>query len=185
MFNLFGALPDILMGRKPLDALLGNAATVAAMFAAPQILGTSGLLGAADAGTTAASGLEGMGFSAPAVTGVEQAAAPVIDYSTQAGLGDTLNYNTGGLLGKAADYGNTASQYAKPAMTAMNAASMAKNMFGSTPQPQMTQPPQMRNIPMNLNGLLQQSGDLQKYDMEEQARKRAQMQAYINSIGGR
>lgn len=28
MFNLFGALPDILMGRKPKDALIGNTAAV-------------------------------------------------------------------------------------------------------------------------------------------------------------
>lgn len=33
MFNLFGAIPDILMGRKPKDALLGNTAAVSSALA--------------------------------------------------------------------------------------------------------------------------------------------------------
>jgi hypothetical protein len=42
MFNLLGALPDILMGRKPIDALKGNALAVAGTAAAAP----TGLLGA-------------------------------------------------------------------------------------------------------------------------------------------
>jgi hypothetical protein len=189
---LIGAAGGLLTNRKdPLKAALMGAGLGAAGGAlAPGLLGASNAaelaaVGTEGAGATAATGLEGMGYSAPAITGSEQVAAPVIDYSTQAGLGDTLNYHSGGLLDKAMGYGNQASQYMKPAVTAINAASAAQNMFGNTQPPQITQPPQMKTVPMNLMGLLQQSENLQKYDIEEQARKRAQMQQYINAIGGR
>lgn len=39
MFNLFGALPDILMGRRPKDALIGNSVAVASALAAPNVGG--------------------------------------------------------------------------------------------------------------------------------------------------
>lgn len=47
MFNLFGALPDILMGRKPKDALIGNTAAVGSTLFGGNIL--QGLQGASAA----------------------------------------------------------------------------------------------------------------------------------------
>lgn len=175
MFNLFGAIPDILRGRKPLESLLGNAAAVTAAIAAPELL----------AGGNSGFGLLGGSPVTPDLL-AEQAAAPVVDMGTQAGFGDVMNYHSGGLLGRAGDTLNQANNAVKPFATAMNAAGTAKSMFGQN-QPAMlpAQPPQMRSVPLDLTSLLQHGEQLQQYDQQDQLRKRALMQQYINSIGGR
>lgn len=150
--------------------------------------GAGGLLGAEalGAGGASALGAEGAVMAAPEMFAAEQAAAPVVDMSTQAGMFDIANYNTSGLLGKATDGATAASQYMKPVGTAMNAATAAKGLFGSPQTPQM-QPAQsqMRSTPMNMDGILQQGQQDQQASIQDQMRRRQQMQAYISSIGGR
>lgn len=81
MYDLFGAIPDIFMGRNPIDALKGNALAVGgALFGAP-MLGAAGATGAgaAAAGEVgAASGAAGAANSAPGLLSmIGQYAKPI------------------------------------------------------------------------------------------------------------
>lgn len=166
----------------------GAAAAGSGAAGAGGLLGAEGLaaLGAEGAGATAL-GTEGAaaGMAAPEMLAAQQAAAPVVDMSTQAGMFDTVNAGTNGLLGRVTDGATAAGQYMKPVGQAMSAANTAKGLFGSS-QPQM-QPAQsqMRSTPMNLDGVLQQGQQNQQTSIQDQMRRRQQMQALINQIGGR
>lgn len=163
--------------------------------------GSAGLLGlgAAEAGalgaTDAALAAPTLGAVAP-VMGAElaapvagqvatQAAAPVVEQGMQAGMFDTMNVGSNGLLGKGADALSTAGGYMKPVVTAMNAANMAKSLFGNAPQQQMpVAQSQMRSTPLNLDGIIQQGQQSQIQDMQNQQRRKQLMQQYAQRMGG-
>jgi hypothetical protein len=105
--NLFGAVPDIAAGANPVSALAGNTAAVTSALGNP------------------------MGAATPGFSGVaaEQAAAPIVDMSTSAGLFDKANFATNGWLDKGM-------QAAKPVGQAMQVA----NSMRPEEQPMMPSP---------------------------------------------
>jgi hypothetical protein len=100
MFNFFGAIPDMLMGRKPIDALTGNALGVAAATAAAPMMGSGGLLGAPGA----------MG-APPAIGAAAPAAAPTglfgsaMEYAKPIGQAMQVGMQAKGLLGQSQQMG--------------------------------------------------------------------------------
>lgn len=107
-FNLLGLIPDILMGRNPKDALLGNALAVTGTLAAPGLLNPAGV-------------------ATPGYMVAEQAAAPVVNMSTPAGLLDKANYAMGNTFspgGTGAKMLDVANKMAKPVEAGMKAATM-------------------------------------------------------------
>lgn len=167
-FNLLGAVPDILMGRKPLDALLGNAAAVTTTLAAPGLLGAGGATPGISPGATAAT------------QAAEQLPAQVINRSTQAGLLDKANYMTGNAFSQGGLLSD-AQRVAKPAMTAYQVASDLQ----PEPEPMPVAPaPNFGGGNAVLQNLTtsQQQLDMQRQQMEME--RRMQQRARIARMGG-
>lgn len=148
LLGSFGVLPDILIGKKPEDALkdnLKNAALLGAGAYMAPAMGASGLLGGASTGATnpalieSALGTAGYGASST---------SPV------------------GLLG-------SLEAYAKPIGQAANAASSVQSMFGGQQQP-MAMPAQLGATGDPIGNLLnnqQQEEMLRKQLMEKLQRR--------------
>lgn len=193
-------------------ALLGAAVAGPGGLLAPAAAGAAGAgaagAGAAGAGAGGLLGAEGLAAGLGAAEGAGATTAAELLAAQEAGLGaSSLGWggattglqgglngllgaetgaSVGGAMGTGLEAMNTAAQYMKPVGTALNAASAAKGLFGS-PQPPQMQPAQsrMNSAPLNLNDIIQQGQQNQQLDMQDQMRRRQQMQAYINSIGGR
>lgn len=192
-----GAGGGALFNKKdPLKGALIGAGLGAGGAALPGLLGGGAAAGGATAGiapgATAATeagllgaetGINSMGYLAPEMSGIaaEQAAAPVANMSTQAGMFDKLNYQTGGLLGQGTD---AYSKYSKPVGAAMKGASMAQDMAGQN-QPLPPPPP---IVPPTASPALSQiaSGNYQNMlAQQEQERKRREMHRMrIKRMGG-
>lgn len=194
MFPLLGAAAGALFNKDdPLKGALMGGALGAAGGALPGLLGAGGATAGVAPGATAATeaaggvgllgaetGLNAAGYLAPEMTGTiaEQAAAPVIDMSSKAGMFDTLNFQSGGLLGKGVDAFNTANKIAQPVGKAMD---VAQQMRGDDIPP--PPPPQLPAQKMDLSGLLQFGQQQQAYDAQEAERRKQLMRLYSGNIG--
>lgn len=178
------ALPGLL-GAGGATAGIGGAATAGATegAAAGGLLAggeQAAMLAAQNAGLEGATAATNAGLGSNAgLFGAEQAAAPVADMSTQAGMFDKLNHQTNGLLGNATD---TYSKYAKPIEATMNAAQQGQQMAQANDPPPI-QAPQRQNIPLDLSSILNQSTQWQQFDMAENERRKQLMQNYASNIG--
>lgn len=160
-FNLLGALPDILMGRDPKEALFGNAASVTGALAMPGLL-NAGAAPATQQGMLAAqeSGIGPLGTMGwkGATTGMQGA----------------MN-GMGGLLG-------SAEKIAKPVGIAMDTA----RMFQPDEPMQMPPPPPM--LPPTTSPTLGQivQGNMENSMAQQQMdeRKRNMRKQRIGLIGG-
>lgn len=167
--SFFNELWDGLQGgflRKPLkkatgltDAQLLGAAGLAV--AAPYALPTLGASGAA-AGTAGASSAAPMSLGANVAT--TYGAVDAVPAAVSASQGAA----SGGLL-------DTMAAYGKPAMTALQGASMAKGLLG---QQQPIQGAQLNKQAPQFSGLLTQP-------QNDDERRRQQYQQYVQNIGGR
>mgnify|MGYP000889356846 CR=1 FL=1 len=148
-FNLLGTIPDVLMGRKPLDALLGNTAAVTGTLAAgPGLLGNNPLT-QQNMREEQESGLGPFGTIGwgGATTGVQ----------------GMLN-NSGGLLG-------IIDKLERPVDTAMKAADMVKPEDQPLPPPPSILPP---TSSPTLGQIVQSNNDTWMKQLEmEQARRDA------------
>lgn len=159
--SFFNELWDGLQGgflRKPLKQATG--------------LTDAQLLGAAGLAVAAPYALPALGASGGAAgTAGASSAAPIVDMSVQATpqmlQGASQSFGSGGLLSTAASYG-------KPAMTALQGASMAKGLLG---QQQPIQGAQLNKQAPQFSGLLNQP-------QNDDERRRQQYQQYVQNIGG-
>lgn len=135
----------------------------------------AGLLGAE-------TGINSMGYLAPEMSGIaaEQAAAPVANMSTQAGMFDKMNYQSGGLLGRTTD---TMNKLQKPLGVAATATTLAKNMM---PQDQPMQPSPIAppTASPNLSQLAGQSDQLAQQRQQQDYEQRKRRQDMIRRMGG-
>lgn len=161
-------------------AALGAGAAGTGLLAAEGAAAGGSLLGA----TPVAEGAAGL-------LGTTQAAAPVVDLSSSAGLLDKANFatgnmaSTGGLLDKAGGYLDTANKVAKPIQTGMQVA----NMFTPPPKPEIPIPvtPMAQPQTYGPQALSQLAGQNQQNDMLQQQSdmmKREQRKQMIARIGG-
>lgn len=165
-FNLLGLIPDILMGRNPKDALLGNALAVTGTLAAPGLLNPAGV-------------------ATPGYMVAEQAAAPVVNMSTPAGLLDKANYAMGNTFspgGTGAKMLDVANKMAKPVEAGMKAATMfQKEPYQLPPPPSIVPPTASPTLGQLVQG--NQQAELQR-QQEEMQRRMLQRQR-IGMMGGR
>lgn len=179
-------------------ALLGAGLGAGGAYLAPGLLGGGAAAGttgtAAGAAGTAAgteagllgteTGINSMGYLAPEMTGTvaEQAAAPVVNMNTQAGMFDTMNHQTGGLLGRTTD---TMSKLQKPLGTAATATTLAKNLM---PQDQPMQPspiaPPTATGPQGLQQLAGQNDQLNQQRQQSDYEQRKKRQDMITRMRG-
>lgn len=186
----------------PVAAIAATALTAGA--AAPVAAGALGAAGAgAAAGSTAAA--EG----AAALTAAEGAGG-ILAADTQAGLlaaqeaglgsgalgwggaetgfqggmngllGSETGANVGGMM---SNLGSAYSQYGKPAGQIMSAANQGAQMAAANDPPPMQAPPQRQVAKLDLSGLLEQSKNMQTFEQQEQAHRRAMMARYSGQIG--
>jgi hypothetical protein len=94
-------------------------------------------------------------------------------------FGADAGMQAGGLLGQA----GSVMDKAKPVM---QAAQTGQQMASATDQPQLPAPaaPMIRSSPPDLNGILQQGYQEQKYLMDDAERRRRLMQQYAQNMGG-
>lgn len=139
--------------------------------------GTSGGL----LGTTEGATMLGTGSVSPAAAGVngsyagvaaEQAAAPVVDRGTQAGVFDTMNANSGGALDQAGQYGKKGAQ--------------AYNTYQQAQPEERPAPvaPPVQNPQLDLSPILNDSSAMQQYTTEDNARRKKLMEMYAQQIRG-
>lgn len=153
-------------------SLIGSGALAsggeAAALGAPSLGGslvTSGALAPSSGALPFATGAAG-GVAA------DQAAAPVIDRGTQAGLLDKLNFKSGGTLGNAGEYGKTGMQ--------------AYDTYQQAQPPEQAPTPQpLQSRPLDLTPILNDYSAMQQYTADENERRKQLMQMYANQIGGR
>lgn len=184
-------------------ALAGEGAAAGSLLGGPSIGGSmvgSGAL--AETGAAAAeggllvggemaaeTGLNSAGYLAPemgtadvgGMVGAEQAPAELVNMNTQAGIFDTMNAQSNGMLGRGMDALNKSQKPLTAVMTGMNAAKM---LAGPDQPMQAPQPPQMQSVKMDLSGLLGQGQQQQQYDEQANERRRQMMQMYASRMGG-
>lgn len=156
-FNLLGTIPDVLMGRKPLDALLGNTAAVTGTLAAgPGLLGSGG----------ATAGIVPGGQQAAMLSAQESGGGLLGNMGWQGattGVQGALN-SAGGMMGAVDKVG-------KPISTAMQAADMVKPEDQPLPPPPSILPP---TSSPTLGQIVQINNDTWMKQLEmEQARRDA------------
>lgn len=107
-----------------------------------------------------------------------QNAVPVTDLSTKAPLFDQLNYQSGGLLGQAADGLNSASKYTDPIMKGVQ-------IGQSMRQQSMVQPPPMTppSASPSLAQLANQNQQMDMQQMQNEQMQRELMRQRIRAMG--
>lgn len=158
LFNLFGAIPDILQGRDPWEALLGNAAAVGGTLA-----GAGGLQSLTGAG-------EAAGASSSMFDAVNPYTSP--DFIAKAAASSTGGPTGGGLLSQIGSAADTASKYAPMASMAMGAAEKGGLLGGQQAPIQPGQLPQFQQMSM--------AGD----SLEAMKQKRMQRRGLLDQGGG-
>lgn len=174
-----GAGGGALFNKKdPLKGALIGGALGGGASALPGLLG-SATAPTASSGLLGATGENSLGYLAPEMTGTaaEQAAAPVVNMSTPAGMFDKMNYQSGGLLGNAMD---TAGKYAKPMSAAINVSQQLTPPTQPIHAPQIMQP----TSSPTLSQLVQQNGQNDQMQQQQEMQRRMAMRQRIRNMGG-
>lgn len=167
-----GAAGGGLLGGSGLSGSLVGSGALTSSGANAAALGGSNLGGSLlTSGALAPSGAEAAALGAGGGVAAEQAAAPVVDKGSSAGLLDKANFQTGG-------------NYDNIMKTGKNANSVYSQYEQNKPQQPVAQPMPLQNKPLDLSPIINDSAAMREYDMSENERRRREMQRYAQFAGG-